>query len=161
MNNVITYVAPKIKTMAHSMILNNKISCVVGISIFGFKKYWQRVFNLMWIKTTPSFKYLLQVEKLNAEENKSYYQWYDVKRLRAFHKQSMVVKIMRTYLQGGVGWTIVQGYCCKNSHQNGQSKGTQDEQLTMKINGQKKRCRCVSLEHLCITSKEFPIGISY
>ena len=34
MNNVIAYVAPKNKTMAHSMSLNNRISCVVGISIF-------------------------------------------------------------------------------------------------------------------------------
>ena len=55
MNNVIAYVAPKNKTMAHSMSLNNRISCVVGISIFGFKTYWKQVFNLMEIqKTKPS-----------------------------------------------------------------------------------------------------------
>ena len=36
MNNVIAYVAQKNKTMAHSMSLNNRISCVVGISIFGY-----------------------------------------------------------------------------------------------------------------------------
>ena len=30
MNNVIAYVAPKNKTMAHSMSLNNRISYVVG-----------------------------------------------------------------------------------------------------------------------------------
>ena len=39
MNNVIAYVAPKNKTMANSMSLNNRISCVVGISILGFKTY--------------------------------------------------------------------------------------------------------------------------
>ena len=33
------YVAPKNKKMAYSMILNNKILCVVGISIFGLKTY--------------------------------------------------------------------------------------------------------------------------
>ena len=37
MNNVIAYVALKNKTMAHIMSLNNLISCVVGVSIFGFK----------------------------------------------------------------------------------------------------------------------------
>ena len=47
MNNVIAYVAPEKKTMVHSMSLNNRISCVVGMSIFGFKTYWKQVFNLM------------------------------------------------------------------------------------------------------------------
>ena len=85
-NNVIAYVAPKNKTMAHSMSLNNRISCVVGISIFGLKKYWKQVFALMEIQKTPTFKHLLQAETLNAEKNKSYYQRYDVNRLRAFPK---------------------------------------------------------------------------
>ena len=31
MDNVIAYVAPKKKKMAHSMSLNNRISCVVGL----------------------------------------------------------------------------------------------------------------------------------
>ena len=78
MNHVISYVAPK-KIMAHSMSLNNRVSCVVGISIFGFKTYWKQVFNLMEIKTTPTFKHFLQAEKINAKKNKSYYQRYDVK----------------------------------------------------------------------------------
>ena len=51
MNNVIAYIAPKNKTMSHIMILNNKISFVVGISIFGFNIYW-KVFNLMEIQTS-------------------------------------------------------------------------------------------------------------
>ena len=74
MNNVIAYVAPKNKTMAHSMSLNNMISCVVGIFIFGFKTYWKQVFGLMEIQTTQTFKQFLQAETLNAEKNKSYYQ---------------------------------------------------------------------------------------
>ena len=49
MNNVIAYVTPKNKPMAHSMSLNNGISCVVGISIFVFKTYWKPVFDLMEI----------------------------------------------------------------------------------------------------------------
>ena len=90
MNNVIAYVAPKNKTMSHTMSLNNRISCIVGISIFGFKTYCEQVFNLMDIKTTPTLTDFLQAETLNAEKKKTYYQRYDVKRLRAFHKQAMI-----------------------------------------------------------------------
>ena len=49
MNNVVAYVAPKNKILEHIMSLNNSIFCVVGISIFGFKKYWKQVFDLMEI----------------------------------------------------------------------------------------------------------------
>ena len=37
-----------------------------------------------------TFKQFLQSETINAENNNSYYQLYDVKRLRAFHKQLMM-----------------------------------------------------------------------
>ena len=74
MNNVIAYVAPKNKTMAHSMSLNNRISCVVGITIFGFNKYWKQVFPLMEKQTTPTFEQFLKAETINAKKNKSYYQ---------------------------------------------------------------------------------------
>ena len=68
MNNAISYVAPKNKTMTYSMSLNNKIYWVVGISIIGFKTYWKRVFNYMYIKTTPTFKQFLQSKTLNSEK---------------------------------------------------------------------------------------------
>ena len=87
MENVIAYVVPKNKTMVHSMILNNRVSFVVGISIFWFNKYWKQVFNLMEIQTTQTFKHFLQVKTLNAKKNKIYYQRYNVKLLRDFHKQ--------------------------------------------------------------------------
>ena len=90
MNNVTAYVAPKNKTMAYIMSLNNRISWVVGISIFRFKTYWKQVFDLMEIQTSSTFKQFLQAETLNAKKNKSYYQQYDVKRLRAFHKQAII-----------------------------------------------------------------------
>ena len=89
MNNVISYIAPKNKTMAHIMSLNNRIFCVVGISILGFKTYRKKLFNLMGIQTTQTFKQFLQAEKINAEKNNLYYQRYDVKQLRAFHKQAI------------------------------------------------------------------------
>ena len=68
MNNVIAYVAPKNKMMSHTMSLNNRISCIVGISIFGFKKYWEQVFNLMDIKKTPTLTDFLQAETLNTNK---------------------------------------------------------------------------------------------
>ena len=89
MNNVIAYVAPKNKAMAHNMSLNSRILCVVGISIFGFKIYWKQVFNLMEIQTNQTIKQFLQDKTLNAEKKKSYYQQCDVKQLRAFHKQAL------------------------------------------------------------------------
>ena len=89
-NNVIAYVAPKNKTMAHIMRLNNRISCVVVISILGFNAYWKQVFNLVEIQTTPTFKQFVQAETLNAKKNKPYYQRYNVKLLRAFHNQAMM-----------------------------------------------------------------------
>ena len=70
---VIAYVAPKNNMMANIMSLNNRISCVAGISIFGFKTYWKQVFGLMEIQTTQTSKRFLQAKTLNTEKNKSYY----------------------------------------------------------------------------------------
>ena len=53
-------VCAKNKTMAHSMSLNNRISCVVGMSIFGFKTYWKQVFDLMEIQKSSMFEQFLQ-----------------------------------------------------------------------------------------------------
>ena len=44
----------------------------------------------MDIKTTPTLTYFLQAETLNAKNKKTYYQRYDVKWMRAFHKQVMI-----------------------------------------------------------------------
>ena len=43
----------------------------------------------MEIQTAQTFEHFLQAETLNAEKNKSYYQRYGVKQLRAFHKQAI------------------------------------------------------------------------
>ena len=37
-----------------------------------------------------TFEQLLQAETLNDKKNKSYYQQYDVRKLKAFHKQAMI-----------------------------------------------------------------------
>ena len=71
------------------MSLNFRILCIVEISIFGFKKYWQRVFNFLELNMSSTFKQFLQTKIDHSEKNKSYYQQYYVKRTRAFHKQEM------------------------------------------------------------------------
>ena len=110
MNNSIIYVAPKNKTVAHSMSPNNKISCVVGIFIFVFKKYWQRVLNLLDLSMIPNFKQFLQDETENAKENKTYYQRYNVKIMRVFHKQAMIKhKIYENILARKSGMDYIPG----------------------------------------------------
>ena len=56
MNNEILYVSPKNKTMDHRTSLNNRICCVVEISIFRLKKYWHTVYNLMELNVSPTLK---------------------------------------------------------------------------------------------------------
>ena len=85
MNNEIAFVAQKNKIMAHSMILNNRISCVVGISIFGFKKYWMIFFSLIELNTSPTLKQFLQDKKYNADK-KIILSMMQCKKIRAFHK---------------------------------------------------------------------------
>ena len=76
--------------MAHITSLKNRIFCVVGISIFRFKKYWHKVFNFMELNMSPAFKQFLQYKTVNADKNKVYYQQYYVKIMRAFHKQAIM-----------------------------------------------------------------------
>ena len=68
MKNVIAYIAPKNKAMTHSMSLNNRISCVLGIFIFGFKKYWKLVFALMEIKTPSTIEQFLIIRNTQRQE---------------------------------------------------------------------------------------------
>ena len=68
MNNLIAYAVQQNNTMTHSMSLNNRISCVVGIFIFGFKTYWQRVFNLVELKKT-NLQTVITRQKLNTDKN--------------------------------------------------------------------------------------------
>ena len=44
----------------------------------------------MQIQTSSTFEQFLQAETLNAKKNKSYYQRYNFKWLRDFHKQAMI-----------------------------------------------------------------------
>ena len=61
--------------VVHSMSLNNRVSFVVGISIFGFNKYWHTVLKFMDINMSPTLKRFFQAKTFNADK-KSYYQQY-------------------------------------------------------------------------------------
>ena len=64
----------------------------------------------MEIKTTQTFKQFLQAETLNSEKNKSYYQRYNVKRLRAFQKQAMIKQqIYDNMLARRIGMDYIPG----------------------------------------------------
>ena len=160
MNNVIAYVAPKNKTMAHSMTLNNRISCIVGISIFGFKTYWEQVFNFMDIKTTPTLTDFLQAETLNAKRKKSYYQRYDVTRLRAFRKQAMMKQELYDnmfarrsgmYYSAGI---LFQTSIINMKQAQELTKNNQPEKM------EHKRCRCGSIKHSRVSNKDCPVGLA-
>ena len=137
------------------MSLNNRFSCVLGISIFGFKTYWKQVFGLMEIQTSSTFEQFLQEETLNAKKNKSYYQQYDVKQPRAFHKQAMTKQqIYDNMLARQSGMECSQGI----QFQKGLFNMEEVEEL--KMNNQQKQCRCGSIKHLRISSKDFPVGLA-
>ena len=91
-NNSITYVVPKNKTMSHIMSLTSRIYCVMGIYIFWFEKYWHIVFDFINLDMGPTFKKLFQDKKIKLNKNISYYQQYDVKITRSLHKQEISKK---------------------------------------------------------------------
>ena len=64
----------------------------------------------MEIKTKSTFEQLLQSETPNAKKNKLYYQRYDVKQLRAFHRQAMIKQqIYDNMLARRSGMDYIQG----------------------------------------------------
>ena len=146
--------------MVNSMILNNRISIVMGISIFGFKKYWHKVFNLMELNMSPTLKQFLQAETVNADK-KAYYQQYDVKRARAFYKQEMMKqKIYENILvrRSEIDYSLVICFEIVSL------KWTKHKHSPRAINRKnriqtKKREWCGSIEHLRITSMACPVGI--
>ena len=114
----------------------------------------------MEIQTTQTFKQFLQAETLNAEKNKSYYQRYDVKRLRAFHKQAMMKQqIYENMLARRSGMDYSPGIHFQTSLIN-----MEEAKLLTIINQpekkQQKQCRCGSIKNLQVSSKDFPVGLS-
>ena len=145
----------KNNTMVHSMSLNNSMSYVVGMSIFGFKTYWKQVLKFTEIQTTSTFEQFLQAETLNSKKNKSYYQQYDAKRLRAFHKQAMIKQhIYDNMLARRIGMDYSQGVQFQTSLIN------MEEAKELTTDNKQKRCRCGSIKHLRIYSKDCPVELA-
>ena len=111
----------------------------------------------------PIFKQFLQAKTYNTEK-KSYYQRYDVKRTRAFHKQEMTKqKVYRNILarKSGMDYSAVihfQSSLFNVDKEKALTKNIQQGETNQK---QGKWCRCGSIEHLQITSNYCPVGISY
>ena len=132
----------------------------MGFSIFGFKTYCEQVFHLMEIQTTQTFKQLLQAETLNADENKSYYQRYNAKRLRAFHRQAMIKQ------------QIYDNILARRNRMD-YSPGTQFETSLINMEGAKEltmnnqlekqqqtRCQCGSIKHSRVSSNDCSLGLA-
>ena len=64
----------------------------------------------IWWRSKLTFKQFLQDKTLNSGKNKSYYQQWNVKRLRAFHKQAMIKqKICKNILESKSGMDYSPG----------------------------------------------------
>ena len=93
----------------------------------------------MEIQTTPTFEQLLQAVTLNTKRNKSYYQQYDGKQLRALHKQEIFKKQIYDNIlasQSGVDYSQVTQF------QTSLINTEEAQELTMK-NQQKKATKAV------------------
>ena len=97
----------------------------------------------------------MQAETLNAEKNKSYYQRYDFKQLRAFHKQAMIKQqIYDNMLARRSGMDYSQGIQFQTSLVN------MEEAKGLTMNNQQNQCKCGSVKHLGISHKDCPIGLA-
>ena len=114
----------------------------------------------MEIKTTPTFKQFLQSETLNTEKNKSYYQQYDVKRLRAFHKQAMIKQKIYDDMLARKSW---MDYSPGIQVQTSLINMEEAKSLTIRNQPDMKQqewCRCGSIKHLQVTSKYCPVELA-
>ena len=114
----------------------------------------------MEIQTTRTFKRFFQYRTLNADKKKSYYQLYDVKSLRAFHKQAMMKQqIYENMLARRSGVDYSPGIQCQPSLMNMEEA----KELTMINQPEKKqlkRCRCGFIKQLRVFSKDCPVGLA-
>ena len=114
----------------------------------------------MEIQTTQTFKKFLQAETLNVDRKKSYYQRYDVKRLRAFHKQAMMKqKIYKNMLARRSGIYYSPGI----QFQTSLIIMEEAKELTIRNQPEKKqqkRYQCGSIKHLQLSSKDCPVGLA-
>ena len=109
----------------------------------------------MEIQTSSTFENFLQAETLNAKKNKSYYQRYNVKRLRAVHKQAIIKQqIYDNMLARRSGMDYSQGIQFQTSLVN------MEEAKGLTISNQQNQWKCGSIKHLRISSKDCPLGLA-
>ena len=159
MNNLIAYVAPKNKTMAHSMSLNNRISFVVGIYIFGFKAYFKQVFNLMEIKKHQHLN--ISCKQKHSTPRRTSHTINDTMSSDwepSISRQLSNNKYTTMCLQDEVGCTVVKGYSLKQVSSTW--KRQNNSQKTINQRKKQKRCQCGSIKHLRIFSKDCPVVLA-
>eukprot|EP00978_Attheya_sp_CCMP212_P028806 scaffold100531_cov56-Attheya_sp.AAC.2 len=66
LNSLITWYAPKNRTYSCSMSLENRISIAVGVSILGYKLFWERVYSKLEVPMPISTKEWLRTRQANS-----------------------------------------------------------------------------------------------
>ena len=135
MNNVISYVAPKKWHTAWALKII--ISYVFGISIFGFDKYWQKLFEMMELKISPKFKKVLIAETINYEKKILPMIWYKYNESLPQAKHNKTTNIREHPCQTNWDGLHSQNTLWKESHQHGWRKITHQDQSTRKAQGRK------------------------
>ena len=118
----------------------------------------------MDLNMIPILKQYLQDKTVNSEKNISYYKRYDVKRMRSFHKQSMMKqKIYKNILMGRSGMDYSPGIRFETIIVNmDKEKSLTEWNQPEKYNHRQQiQFRRGSIKHLHITLKDCPVGISY
>ena len=163
MNNSITYVAPKNKTMAHTMSLNNMISCIVVISIFVFKKCWQIFFNSMELNMSPTFNHFLKSETENTEKKIILStMWYKNNESLPQADNDETANIQNILLRSSwMDYSSVINFQTSLIKVDEAKALPRKNQVVKTNQKQWRRCRCVSIKHLLMTSNNCPVGISY
>ena len=117
--------------------------------------------SIWWrYKKIQTFKQFLQAETLNADKNKSYYQWYNVMQLIAFHKQAIMKQ--QIYENMLASWSGME-YSPGIQFQTRLISMEEEKELTMRNQSekkQKKRCRCGSAKHLRVSFEDFPVWLA-
>ena len=109
----------------------------------------------MEIQTSSTFEHFLQAETLKEKKNKSYYQGYNVKQLRAFHKQAMIKQqIYDNMFARQSGMDYSQGIQFQTILVN------MEEAKGLTMNNQQKQWKCGPIKHLRISRKDFPVGFA-
>ena len=116
--------------MAHIISLHNRISCVVGISIFGFNTYWKWVFNLMDIKNNTNLKTVLVIQNTQRQEKQVTLSIIQFQKTEILPQagNDKTTNLKERNCKAKWDGLYSRDTVSKKSHKHGQSKGTHNEQ---------------------------------